>query len=203
MTQNIVDLFPTKIYHVPTGINCAKFLKNTRHIISAADLQGRMHRQEFMRGNSTCSYNNMRHIHNMPEFKELTQCIEEHANTYWKELNYAPQPRVVEMWSNTYKTGSYIDIHNHAPTQVVGSFYLHQPDHGGNLCFEDPMVQVAKHQPYDIKGNDIYNSSYWQTELSVKTGDLVLWPGWLYHRTRPNSSDQDRIIIGINIWNGV
>ena len=34
----------------------------------------------------------------------------------------------------------------------------------------------------------------------MKTGDVVIFPGWILHGTTPNKSDMDRIVIGANYF---
>ena len=45
---------------------------------------------------------------------------------------------------------------------------------------------------------NLWNSDTWF--FPVKTGDLVMFPGWINHKSLPNESDEDRIIIGTNYF---
>lgn len=36
-------------------------------------------------------------------------------------------------------------------------------------------------------------------ELKVKTNDVLVFPGWLNHRTQPNTTDTERIVMTYNI----
>jgi uncharacterized protein (TIGR02466 family) len=175
-------------------------LTTVNDILATAYNKAEINNQGSMRGEGLCSYNVVRKLHNHDEFKSLAQFIETHANTYWQDLNYTAhkQPRVFEMWTNVYKKDAFIDTHSHSPIQIVASFYLQQPDHGGDLAFEHPMMQLMKHQPYDDELIR-YHPEFWEYDVPIKTGDLVLFPGYLNHRTRSNNSDQDRIIIGANL----
>jgi uncharacterized protein (TIGR02466 family) len=196
-----VDLFSTKIYHTPSGFDCQKILNSISDILASSYAKVQTNNQMSMRGNGLCTYNAYRKLHNHDEFKLLVSLIETHANRYWRALEYAPlqKPKVYEMWTNVYKKDSFIEMHSHSPVTITASFYLQQPVNGGNLAFENPMLQLMKHQPYDpalIR----YHSETWEYSVPVKTGDLILFPGYLNHRTDPNQSDQDRITIGANLW---
>ena len=35
--------------------------------------------------------------------------------------------------------------------------------------------------------------------MEVKTGDIVVFPGWLWHKVQPSNSDEERIVWTINI----
>jgi ectoine hydroxylase-related dioxygenase (phytanoyl-CoA dioxygenase family) len=36
-------------------------------------------------------------------------------------------------------------------------------------------------------------------ELEVQSGDLIMFPGYLKHSVRPNTTNRDRLILGFNI----
>lgn len=198
--MNTIDIFPTKIYHVASSIDCQQMLDTVKDILAASYSKAETNNQMSMRGEGLCSYNVSRKLHHRDEFKPLIQFIETHATIYWKNLGYlsAKRPEVFEMWTNVYKKNSFIDMHSHSPIQLTASFYLQQPNGGGTLAFEHPMIQLMKHQPYN-ESLIRYHSEFWEHDVAIKTGDLVLFPGYLNHRTRPNQSDQDRIIIGANL----
>jgi len=200
--MSTINIFPTKIYHVSSGFDCQSMLDTVNVLLEKSYSSAKENNQEFMRGDGLCSYNTSRDLHTQTKFKSLVKFIEEHSHIYWKDLGYSPlqQPGVFEMWTNVYKTGSFIDVHAHSPVQMIASFYLQQPDNGGNLVFEHPMMSLMKHQPYDM---DLVRNhpEFWEYHVPVKTGDLILFPGYLNHKTLPNNAIQDRIMIGANICN--
>lgn len=153
-----------------------------------------------MRGDGICSYNVKRDLHLDLAFSSLVEFINKHAQLYWKALNYnnAMRPEVYEMWTNIYKHESFIEMHNHSPIHLTASFYLHHPANGGNIIFEHPNATLLKHQPYEF--NQIRYTAFEQ-EVAVTTGTLVIFPGYINHKTQPNMSTEDRIIIGSNICN--
>lgn len=156
--------------------------------------------QSSMRGNGICSYNVLRDLNKLSELKPLIEFINEQAQVYWTALNYdaSMRPEVYEMWANIYKQGSFIESHTHAPIHMTASFYLQMPEDGGNIAFDNPNATLLKHQPYAL---DSIRYGQFEEEVTVATGDLVIFPGWLAHKTKPNNSIQDRIIIGSNICN--
>jgi uncharacterized protein (TIGR02466 family) len=201
--MSAIDIFPVKIYKTSyTGD-----IDSLRNSILPKLLDCYNKTTEFnqgsMRGDGLCSYNVMRDLHKWPELKLLVDFINEHAWQYWKDIGYNTnqRPGVYEMWSNIYKHNSFIEAHTHAPIHMTASFYLDMPSDGGNIAFEHPNTTLLKHQPYPL--DDIRYGTVFEHEVEIKTGDLVLFPGWLVHKTKPNNSMQDRIIIGSNICNVV
>ena len=51
---------------------------------------------------------------------------------------------------------------------------------------------------YKIKKQNSFNSAIWS--CTVKTGDLIIFPGHLNHYSLPNNSDEPRIMIGSNFF---
>jgi uncharacterized protein (TIGR02466 family) len=200
--MSTINLFPIKIYHINSGFDCDWILHSLTSILEGCWKSAEENNQQHMRGNGVCTYNTARELNNTQELRKIKSFINEHAEIFWKELGYSDKqkPSVFEMWTNRYKTGSFIDMHNHSPIQLTASFYLQQPLDGGNLVFENPIASLLKHQPYDhslIRDNP----EHWEYTVPIKTGDLVIFPGYLNHRTLPNNSTRDRIIIGANICN--
>ena len=48
------------------------------------------------------------------------------------------------------------------------------------------------------KEPNVFNSH--ATDIKVKTGDIVMFPGWVDHESLPNKSDEQRLIIGTNYF---
>jgi ectoine hydroxylase-related dioxygenase (phytanoyl-CoA dioxygenase family) len=55
------------------------------------------------------------------------------------------------------------------------------------------MDQLLASQPINYRQK--YQFEY---EMSVETGDFVLFPAYLRHRVLPNTTDRDRLILGVN-----
>ena len=193
----IKDLFPTKIYKVSYDKELSIIAVNLQKIINF-DITIK-NNQGSMRGNGICSYVERRDLHTLDEFKGLVNFINKHVQRYWQEINYDPcyKPYVEEMWYNVYKKDAFIDIHNHAPRVMTASFYVTKESGNSNIIFENPMSLLLKHQPYYIN-KDLYHTEFEQ-EVDAQSGDLIIFPGWLNHKSVKNNSDADRIMIGAHI----
>lgn len=197
LLKMINSLFPIKIYKTKFTGDMSSLLGTLEKFIEFDNTL--INNQGSMRGNGVCSYVERRDLHTLPEFKLLVDFITEQAANYWRELNYDDfyKPKIVEMWYNVYKKDSFIDLHNHAPRVLTSSFYLRKTPGVGNIVFENPLSTLLKHQPYQINKNTYH--TLFEQEFDAETGDLVLFPGWLNHRTNVNTLDEDRIMIGTNI----
>lgn len=193
----IENIFPLKIYKVSLG-NDPSLTTVEEHLDEFYE-KTVSNNQGSMRNNGLCSYNTSRELHTISKFDHITDIIATHVNIYWKELGYNHTPYIHEMWTNKYPPGAFIDAHNHAPMPLTVTLYLKKEKDSGNIVFEHPLEVLLKHQPFkELQDRNLYHTLF-DHELEVTTGDLVIFPGWLKHKTQSNNSTSDRIIIGANI----
>ena len=95
-------------------------------------------------------------------------------------------------WANVHHKTGQTEEHNHALTNMVVSCYLKCPENSGNILFRDPIHDYRSMEPI------MSGSNPWR-EIKVTTGDVLIFPGWLYHKTQPSSIDESRIVCTYNI----
>ena len=76
---------------------------------------------------------------------------------------------------------------------VVATFYIQAQNDCGELVFVNPMEYSVTHLPYSVPIERKLES-----KIHVKTGDLILFPGYIRHKTGYNLSGQDRIVLSYN-----
>lgn len=103
---------------------------------------------------------------------------------------------ISKSWANLHKKGGYTDAHEHGPGSVVVSCYVKQPPEGGNIMFESLLRERWVAYSREDKHSNIHD--YWR-EVAVNTNDVLLFPGWISHKTQANETDEDRIVFTINI----
>lgn len=145
-------------------------------------------------GTSTYSIN--AHLHKNSLLTNLNSIIKNHVSIYWKILDIDDrlQPRIDQCWSNIHIKESHTLQHSHSLMPVVATFYLQAENDSGNLILINPMEYSLTHIPYSVP---IERKT--ETEIPVATGDLILFPGWIRHRTGLNRSDSERIVISYNL----
>jgi uncharacterized protein (TIGR02466 family) len=98
------------------------------------------------------------------------------------------------MWANVTPKDGYIDSHLHGNMPFTGVLYIDASSEQGNLFIENPMEMVLMNQPI---GPDIKYPL--GEEITVKSGDLIMFPGYIRHSVKPNLSDRPRLILAFNI----
>lgn len=99
---------------------------------------------------------------------------------------------IYNSWYNShYRTGETLE-HNHSLTNFVVSCYIKVPENSGNIMFRDPMHDFRSMEPRSV------GSDPWR-EMEVATGDVLIFPGWLWHKVQPSNSDEERIVWTLNV----
>lgn len=109
--------------------------------------------------------------------------------TYLEKTKIYMNPEVT-YWTNVNEPGSKNVLHNHDLHHFVACYYLQSED-TGNLVFSNPANLMENCHPFSPFVS--------QMAYPPKTGDLLLWPGWMPHETETNYSDKQRISIAFNI----
>jgi uncharacterized protein (TIGR02466 family) len=126
----------------------------------------------------------------------ISNIVLHHTNLYWKilDIDSRLEPRIDQCWSNIHYKDSLTLEHSHSLYPVVGTVYIKAEKNAGNLVLINPMEYGLTHMPYGVP---IENKT--ETSIKVSTGDLVLFPGWVRHKTEENCSNSSRIVMSFNI----
>jgi len=110
----------------------------------------------------------------------------------WLNWGYAAcMPVPTRSWVNVHKRSGRTMEHYHNNTPLVASCYLKVPQGSGHFEYRDPLEYHRWGTPGEPQ-IDLWN------EVPVETGDILIFPGWLKHRTQVNQVDEDRVCMTIN-----
>lgn len=142
-----------------------------------------------------------RNLHNLTKHQEVITFIRYHIKAYWKELGYNQfmSPDIQHMWANLTPKGGNIIQHNHNPFEIAGSFYVNATPEMGNIAMVDPLEILKGRLPVYNDFESKQGRYFFDHIEPPAPGKLVLFPGWLYHKTQPNPSNEERIVMGMNI----
>ena len=130
--------------------------------------------------------------HKWPEIDPFINWLVEPVQHILPHWNYFDEKiQFGSSWVNIHPTGAWTDEHQHGSVPLVVVLYIEQPKDGGNLEVFDPLF-------YNWSGTPGRTPNPWR-EIVVQTGDVIIFPGWILHRTQKNASDQNRIVASFNI----
>jgi uncharacterized protein (TIGR02466 family) len=141
-----------------------------------------------------------RHLHRVLKNQEVVTFINKHIKLYWDGLGYNKgfTPDITHMWANLTRKGGNITHHNHSPFEIAGVFYVNATPEMGCLALVNPNEMILGRLPYYTQDETYQGRYFFDHVVEPKPGKLVLFPGWLYHKTQPNTTDEERVILGIN-----
>jgi len=96
-------------------------------------------------------------------------------------------------WATIQNEKQFHQGHTHC-SQLISSVYYAEAEKP-EITFKIPKskLQEGYYFSYDIKNNNIYNSSGYT--VTLKKGDIIFFPGQLHHET-PINNKKERIIVG-------
>ena len=108
--------------------------------------------------------------------------------TYHPDIPYF----IERSWFNEYNKDGETLPHTHGSTPIVVSCYIKKDSpNAGNIMFRDPMFQTRAHE-------DNLQAHYPWRIVPVEENDILIFPGWLEHKTEPSQSDGRRICLTLN-----
>ena len=101
-------------------------------------------------------------------------------------------------WATKNVKNSAHHIHNHDNTLLSAIYYAEAES--GDLVLSSNRSGMFPN--FDFTWNlskfNNFNSKTWN--IPVRTGNIVIFPGWLNHYSTPNLHDKPRILIGANFF---
>jgi hypothetical protein len=127
-------------------------------------------------------------------FKE---CVTEKFEEFFKNAlddDMSQYERYYVGWINRSTGYGSMPTHNHSGSHFVSVFYLYSdPKDTGNIVLQDPRFNANRgylpnHQKH-----------FANIELTPKTGDVIIFPAYLYHYVKPSNSNL-RIACPVDVY---
>lgn len=193
MNNHIREIFPTLIYEVE--FPNFKEIQNDifKVILPYFEDTFDERRVDYFSGSEVKMRSTKFHLHKDPKLQQVVDFIETHCNEYWKMCGYTSKidPYITVMWALLTNNGGFTASHNHNPWPIGGSFYIDADSNTGDLFLENPLEMLLGKQPVEIDGPTIYTE-----RIKVKSGKLVLFPGWMRHHSQVNKTQTERMVLG-------
>ena len=152
----------------------------------------------------------------IPEAVEISHHMLEAARVYLKSWGMAPETMPTEdffgnhSWFSIHGNGSTHVPHIHFDCRLAAVYYAQVPegDGGGRLIFHDPRdLHFGEKYSTGCKGADcsvpppdalFAGNRHYHTP---RAGDLVVFPGWLYHSVEGvvSEADEYRVSLSFNV----
>ena len=149
-------------------------------------------------GKSTGEFNLFLHKEE-PLVAQLIERMMPDVLQYWDtHLGYAPaEIRPTASWSNWHTYNDFTGEHSHCNGRLgchIASVYYLQKDEGGDICLCDPLDYIRRLTPMQKDNGDAIISE----PVPTRTGDFLLFPGWVRHKTNRATNKRQAISINFN-----
>ena len=121
----------------------------------------------------------------------LNKELERHVNQYLYEIGKPAMLYDIVSWFTKCEKGNYAHVHNHGAADLSGVYYYQTNGKDGNIYFHTPNPFLDTTFLFSHMGTDF--------EHEPMEGKLIIFPGWLLHGVRQNSTDNTRISLSFNI----
>ena len=100
----------------------------------------------------------------------------------------------LKSWITKITNGTSVSLHNHSGSHLTGTFYLmaDEEDAGGRIEFLDPRTNANRGYP------SILRNHFKETFHLPKTGDILIFPSFLYHHVQTYYSNS-RFCLAIDL----
>jgi uncharacterized protein (TIGR02466 family) len=99
--------------------------------------------------------------------------------------------KLTESWLTQTLKNEYHHTHSHSISNISGVYYYKTNEKDGDIFFETPVFQTEISKPFNYLPNRVHYTPI--------VGRLILFPGWLKHGTKVNTTDNERISLSFNI----
>ena len=135
----------------------------------------------------------------LEKFKRIRAFFFKAAEQYKNEVWCINNPlHLLHSWATFQTKGDYHRSHYH-PHAIISMTYYPQCESGElRLSKEKHALQENFEFYYDVSKHNAFNAPCWK--IPLKTGTVVIFPGWLRHCTIAHPSITPRICIGANFF---
>jgi uncharacterized protein (TIGR02466 family) len=124
--------------------------------------------------------------------QKTMDAIGTHVGAYIAGLGLAHcEWTTLSSWITQTRQHEFARAHAHIGADIAGVYYLDTNGEDGNLYFKSPNALLM----HSFLAHNIPN----EHEIIPKTGKIALWPAYLEHGTRTNTTEHDRLSISFNI----
>jgi uncharacterized protein (TIGR02466 family) len=187
-TSEVYSIFPTPLYY--SNLN-RDF--NSTELKFVDKSKKNTHENE---GNLISDNN---YILNEKPFAELKYQIELRIHDYFNKIICTSnnlKPYITQSWISYTEEGRYHHKHSHSNSLVSGVMYITCNEKTDSIVFfkDNPYSSVKP----ETKTYNLWNSDSWK--VSVKTGDILMFPSSLTHMVDIKKGKDTRISLAFNVF---
>lgn len=180
------DIFPITLCRVVLDMDHAAIAAHSVEWIDKCDRYTTYHDRKL----------NDQWFEQMPDRDVFVQSVYQSTNEFLKRSKRKPFTSIDDMylwaWVSKYEKGDQHGSHNHPRSLISGTYYPQADSTSSQISYDSPVMAYMMHDSIDFGTTN--------HSVQPKTGDMMLWPSWLFHRVHPQKETTlPRIAISFNV----
>jgi hypothetical protein len=130
-------------------------------------------------------------------FKDwVLDCVNNYCERFLGDFN---SPVIDRGWCISQKQYECNEMHSHAPFHIAAVYYINANDGHPELEITDPRPPHVFNIVFRKQNDGKLGGGYRSIKIKAKTGNLVLFPGYLLHGVGTNLLEEPRICVAMNV----
>jgi uncharacterized protein (TIGR02466 family) len=190
-TSDVNPMFPTLVWNVQLKSELQQAI-NTKILAALATL-----RRDLPELRPGQGWQSDQTLHQRDDFQDLVACANNAAKSVLRFLHIGHSAfEITGCWATVLAKGGEHRVHSH-PNNFLSAVYYVRTQHGADtINFHDPRSQTGIIRPPVVELTAVNTD---QVVVTVKNGTLLVFPSYLQRSVAPNTSDEERISISLNI----
>ena len=144
-------------------------------------------------GEYSTTIRNYDDIIKIPSMSKFKSYMRNHMKQAWADIGYEECGIAIERsWINRFQKGSRLAGHAHGSTEMIMTYYHNVTEGAASISFFNPFDRQTGMAPFK---NKVFT-------YTPKAGDLLAWPGFLWHEVTTHQIDQSRVAISMHVHQG-
>lgn len=132
-------------------------------------------------------------IMNLKSVERFNNYMRTYMKEAWAAIGYEDCGIAIERsWVNRFHKGSQLQGHAHGSTEMVMTYYHKMPEGSASITFYNPFDRQTGMAPFAQK---VFT-------YSPKEGDILAWPGFLWHEVQEQNVNSERIALSMHVHQG-
>ena len=140
-----------------------------------------------------------KYILNSNEFSRIKDMFDYGVNHFMKNiLEIDHKLKILNSWATLNKENDYHPLHDHQNVFLSICYYPQVENCSINFEFKKSIIQENFNFTYNRISPNVFNSNVYS--IPLKSNDIVIFPGWIFHNSSSNNSKNDKIMLAANYF---
>lgn len=194
-----MDINPFNQKEVISFGNNAVFIALSNLILDKNELEI-LKKEKFKNSNNhSVLFSNNIKVLETPKLSRIKKFFDKSIEYYTREIwGIGDEFNMIHSWVTINRQNSFHPLHQH-PNAILSLTYYIQAESGNlQLFISKPSINEGFNFDYKIIKKTNFNTN--TIDIPIHSQKMVIFPGYLDHKTTPNQSNKDRIMLGANYF---